>query len=102
MNCIPHFEAKNALKIGIHSPLGHNGLNQVNASSVKVRCIVCFFVQNKYLVEPILSNSFKNDRTMSNRLRSWRKAEMEDSCSLAISFWRAIGGGVYNLPNSAS
>src|SRR3989442_11644771 len=61
-------------KNGTHSPLGQGGLDQVNACSVKVRCISCFYVQNMHFVGPILSNSFKNDRTMSQSVRDLLRA----------------------------
>ena len=56
MNCIPYF--------GTHSQLDHNGLDQLNIFAVKVRRNSHVYVQNMHFVEPILSNSLKNDRTV--------------------------------------
>ena len=63
MNCIPHFGVKNANKM-VLIPLGHNGLDQVNVRPVEMRRISHFYIQNMHFMEPILSNSLKNDRTM--------------------------------------
>jgi len=60
MNCIPHFGAKNANKMVL---IPH--LVIMAWTKWEMRHISRFYVQNMHFMEPILSNSLKNDRTMS-------------------------------------
>jgi hypothetical protein len=64
--------------------LVNDGWDQVNASSVKARRISYFHVQNMHFMGSILSNSFKNDRTMRRKSKEGKKRAKNRSGGRAI------------------